>query len=148
MKYTWVTPEMFSEKLEELVDAMGADAILQVPGVYELLVEHLNDAVLDGLVEDAGVVHLKKVDGASLCGIKTEPMSDDIEDVDCVDCLQQHAIICAVALVRGLDRDACTALLEGVCIQVYDADDIGTLREAVVANIEDGTIDPESIEED
>ena len=147
MKYTWVTPEMFSEKLEELVDAMGADAILQVPGVYDILAEHLNNEVLDGLVEDAGIMHLEKVRGGTQCGVEMEPLSTDIENVDWVDCLQQHAIICAVNLVRSLDRGACAALLEGVSIHVRDANNIATLREAVIANIEDGTIDPESIED-
>ena len=48
-RYSWVTSEMFDEKLAELLDEMGAGAILQIPGVYECVSEYLNNEVLESL---------------------------------------------------------------------------------------------------
>lgn len=45
--------------------------------------------------------------------------------------------------VQGLSREQCTELLEGVSIQVYDNETDECLREAVRANLEDGTIEAE-----
>lgn len=50
--YTWVTTEMFEEKLRELCSRTD---LLGIPGVYELVAEHLNNAVLDALAEERGL---------------------------------------------------------------------------------------------
>lgn len=42
--------------------------------------------------------------------------------------------------INWLDRAQIVALLEGVSIQCYDHETIEELKEALVANIEDGTI--------
>jgi len=47
--WSWVTNEMFSKKLEEVVCEMGYAAVLQIPGVYEACAEHLNNTVLEEL---------------------------------------------------------------------------------------------------
>lgn len=52
--YEWVTDEMFDRKLEELLSEEPAGGIMQIPGVYELLSEHFNNAVLDALDEERG----------------------------------------------------------------------------------------------
>lgn len=50
--YSWVTTEMFYNKLEELVGEMSAAEILTTPGVYEALSEALNNDVLDRLASE------------------------------------------------------------------------------------------------
>ena len=45
----------FYEKLKELVAGMSADEILAVPGVYEVLAEDLNNAVIEALEFDKEV---------------------------------------------------------------------------------------------
>ena len=47
--YTWVTHEMFDKKLVEIVNEHKGEQLLAVPGVYEVLSEHFNNAVLDAL---------------------------------------------------------------------------------------------------
>jgi len=42
---------------------------------------------------------------------------------------------------RDLTREECARLLEDAGIQVYDHESIETLREAVIANLDDGTIE-------
>ena len=49
-------------------------------------------------------------------------------------------------LIRQLDREQCTTLLEAVSIQVTDDDSIEALREAVQANLEDETISADDIQ--
>lgn len=48
-KYTKVTDSEFDGVLESIVDAMGAEKILSIRGVYEILREELNDDVLMSL---------------------------------------------------------------------------------------------------
>ena len=48
-------------------------------------------------------------------------------------------------LIRQLDREQCTTLLEAVSIQVTDDETIEALREAVQANLEDETISADDI---
>lgn len=50
--YSWVTNELFDEKLTELVDDMTSDELLAVPGVYEVIKEHLNNEVLEALANE------------------------------------------------------------------------------------------------
>lgn len=47
-----ITPEMFLQKLEELLDDMTGEQLLMIPGLYEVVSEHLNDAVLEALEDD------------------------------------------------------------------------------------------------
>jgi hypothetical protein len=47
--YSWVTDDMMCSKLAELLDDMSGGAILQIPGVYEAVSEHLNNEALEAL---------------------------------------------------------------------------------------------------
>lgn len=98
--YAWVTEDDFDAKLRELA---GAVDLLDIPGVYEIVREHLNNDVLAAL-------------------------RDDYEDAP-------HR-----GDVRGLSREVCTEVLYAAGIEVYDHEDIDTLREAVRVNLEDGTL--------
>ena len=48
--------------------------------------------------------------------------------------------------ISRLPRDGCVRLLEAAGIQCYDSESIEVLREAVAANVEDGTITPQDLE--
>lgn len=50
--YSFVTVEMFYDKLEELVGQMSSSELLAIPGIYAALREELNDDVLDALVAE------------------------------------------------------------------------------------------------
>lgn len=47
-----ITHEEFTEALAELVSEMGGLEILQVPGCYEALSEHLNNDVIAKCLEE------------------------------------------------------------------------------------------------
>lgn len=47
--YSYVTEEMFQQKLEEIVGRMSTDQLLATPGVAEILREELNNEVLNEL---------------------------------------------------------------------------------------------------
>ena len=47
--YDWVTSEMFGRKLAEILNESPPGNLLSVPGVYEALVEHFNNDVLEAL---------------------------------------------------------------------------------------------------
>ena len=64
------------------------------------------------------------------------------EDI-CSICLQDDWIEPATNHARDMDREQCVKLLEQISIDSSDDEDIGTLREAICANISDETIDPE-----
>ena len=49
--YSWVTDEMFDEALMEIVDKQGITSLIRIEGVYELVKEHYNNAVLAKLEE-------------------------------------------------------------------------------------------------
>lgn len=49
---TQVTQEAFNAKLEELLNEMGGAELLAIPGLYEVVSEHLNNEVLEALRED------------------------------------------------------------------------------------------------
>jgi len=49
--YSWVTQEMFDEKLQELVEC-HAWQILMIPDIYTLLVEYYNNEILELLEEE------------------------------------------------------------------------------------------------
>jgi len=55
--------------------------------------------------------------------------------------MEEAASDAAFERARDLTREECTRLLESVGIQVYDHETIETLREAVIANLDDGTIE-------
>ncbi len=48
-RYAWVTADLFDAKLRELAE--DAD-LLDIPGVYELVREYLNNEVLEALEEE------------------------------------------------------------------------------------------------
>ncbi len=48
-----------------------------------------------------------------------------------------------VDMTAYLSREQCVAILESICIQCYDNEDVAALREAVRVNIEDGTLPPD-----
>lgn len=48
-QYAWVTEEMFDEKLRDMVE--GHD-LIDIPGVYPIVREHLNNHVIKALKED------------------------------------------------------------------------------------------------
>lgn len=52
--YSWVTNEMFDEKLEQIVGHMPPEELLSIDGIYEILREELNNAVLDALEAERG----------------------------------------------------------------------------------------------
>jgi hypothetical protein len=52
MDMSWVTDELFDEKLREIIDRGPASSLLSVPGIYELLSEHHNNQVLEELDSD------------------------------------------------------------------------------------------------
>lgn len=45
--YSKMKQQEFDEILADIVAEMGAIELLRVPGIYEILSEHLNNAVLD-----------------------------------------------------------------------------------------------------
>lgn len=47
--YSWVTTEMFDQKLRELAQDFD---LLTIPGVYELVAEDFNNEVLAALEQD------------------------------------------------------------------------------------------------
>jgi hypothetical protein len=51
-EYSWITNEMFDQKLREILGRMKPDELLAIPGVYEEISEHLNNQVLDELKEE------------------------------------------------------------------------------------------------
>ena len=44
--YSWVTTEMFNAEVEKICEEMGAANVLFIPGVYDVVSEHLNNEVL------------------------------------------------------------------------------------------------------
>lgn len=48
-EYSWVTDEMFDQKLVEILKGYNGAQLLYVPGIQEILSEHFNNAVLDAL---------------------------------------------------------------------------------------------------
>jgi uncharacterized protein YgiB involved in biofilm formation len=55
--------------------------------------------------------------------------------------MEEAASDAAFERARDLTREECARLLEDAGIQVYDHESIETLREAVIANLDDGTIE-------
>jgi hypothetical protein len=56
--YSHVTDAMFDAELERILDTMSGGQLLAIPGIYEVVSEELNNAVLstfddDGLSEAA-----------------------------------------------------------------------------------------------
>ncbi len=48
--YSWVTQELFDEELAWIVQDEGRNGtLISVPGIYEVVSEHFNDAVLKNL---------------------------------------------------------------------------------------------------
>jgi hypothetical protein len=47
-----ITTELFDKKLAELLDKMSGYELLAIPGLYEVVSEHLNNDVLKALEEE------------------------------------------------------------------------------------------------
>ena len=45
--YSTVTDDEFDRALKEVLDELPASNLLSIAGIYELVAEHFNDAVLD-----------------------------------------------------------------------------------------------------
>lgn len=53
--YDWITIGMFDEKVHELARKDGTSFLLiAIPGVYEIVAEHYNNAVLEALENERG----------------------------------------------------------------------------------------------
>jgi len=50
--YSWVTDEMFENKLEEILSRHTGDELLHIPGLYELVREEFNNKVLEELEDE------------------------------------------------------------------------------------------------
>jgi len=50
--YSWVTNEMFDAKLMELLERMSPGELMSISGIYEALVEELNNQILDELRDE------------------------------------------------------------------------------------------------
>jgi hypothetical protein len=50
--YSYVTDEMFQNKLEEIVEAASTEELMSIPGISEILREHYNNDVLCELDEE------------------------------------------------------------------------------------------------
>ena len=50
--YDHITDEMFDRELQRLMGEMSADDLLMIPGIYEIMREHLNNDILDNLTEE------------------------------------------------------------------------------------------------
>ena len=46
-----ITDEQFDSKLAEILSGMDGEALLQIPGLYEVVAEELNNEVLEALEE-------------------------------------------------------------------------------------------------
>lgn len=44
--YSWVTGEMFDQAVLDIAQKEGVGELLRIPGVWELVSEHLNNAAL------------------------------------------------------------------------------------------------------
>ena len=50
--YDWVTDEMFDKALVVMLKEMGADQLLNIAGVYELVAEAYNNTILEKLEQE------------------------------------------------------------------------------------------------
>lgn len=74
--YDWVTDEMFDAKLVELLAKMTAQEILQIPGVYEEVSEHLNNQALDEL-ERENPVRVRKSGSGHVVEVWTDGRGEE-----------------------------------------------------------------------
>lgn len=52
MAWDWITTEMFTERLEQIVNRNPASALLSIGDVYCEISEHCNNQVLEELAEE------------------------------------------------------------------------------------------------
>ena len=116
MRVSEITTGQMEAATRELAHEDGIESILGIPGVWEHVSEHYNNAAIDRARE-------------------TWAIESGLED----DALE------AIDACPNLPRVVCVELLEAVSIQCYDSEDDATLRTAVEANIKDGTIDPSDV---
>lgn len=56
-KYADVTNDEFISELGKQVGLMNAEELLAIPGIYEVLAEHLNNSILESLRPDEAHAH-------------------------------------------------------------------------------------------
>ena len=49
MSYNWVSKEMVTEKLEEILGEMTGESLLTIPGLFELTGEYFRDEIMEEL---------------------------------------------------------------------------------------------------
>ena len=47
--FSWVTNDMFQEKLIEILDNQDGESLIMIPGLYEVVSEYVNNDVLEAL---------------------------------------------------------------------------------------------------
>lgn len=140
---------LHSKNEDAIFEHMGSDALAGKEGMsqaYSAAAYYaLHQDILDEL-ESRGSVN----DPSSFltmcdeCG--DEPVANDGEMCDgCTEAKEEEEGRLD-AIASRLSRDECVRLLEGASIQCYLDEDTATLREAVAANLKDGTIGESDIE--
>lgn len=117
-KYDKISTEDFDRILAEIMNEDNASSLLTIPGVYEIVSEHFNNEVLEKWnIEQA--------------------ISEEPDPVDAW-CRENPDV---VRRVHRMGREQMVRVLEDVaCIQCYDRETTDELREALFANLADGTI--------
>lgn len=110
--YSQMTEDDFRTILEEIVDGMLSPVLLAIGDVESILREELNNEILDKWAEANPDKALPK----------------EIKE--------------AIESVRKLSRGALEQILETASIQCYDSEEDYELREALIENLKDKTIDP------
>ena len=52
IKPDWITQDMYNEKIKEIINELGTNELLKVPGVYDLVSEYYNDTAVEELEEE------------------------------------------------------------------------------------------------
>ena len=134
---------------QQFLDFVASHCSILIPGTG-LTEEDLPAAIQAAGVSDA--IQLQKIAGAYLkdcinCSVEYDihRLKDDFKMhvQEFVTDWEENDV---EGLIRQLDREQCTTLLEAVSIQVTDDETIEALREAVQANLEDETISADDIQ--
>ena len=156
--------------------ALEANVIIKGSKLRELLAGSTSQEFLDFvsshcniLISDTGLTEEDLPAAIQAAGVSDGPQLQKIAGAylkDCVNCSVEYDIhrlqddfkqhveefvtdwkeADVEGLIRQLDREQCTTLLEAVSIQVNDDETIEVLREAILANLEDETISADDIQ--
>jgi uncharacterized paraquat-inducible protein A len=113
--WDWVSPDMEAKALETIIASMSAGAILQIPGVYELVKEEYNNEMLKDLAEDAECCHMC---GAKLTKDTGECLKCDlgwkVEDIEKLEKLlnEQKQLLAPSLLLTPLEQQRLDAIAE------------------------------------